>query len=295
LGVARTACQILNDATLSGYYPFDTTATYNDYSVNYFNGIAVGVTTLSRGRLNQAIYFPSNTSYFQAPCFASGRMSPFAFTFSLWVNPASVTGGGSLVHISSAQTGNGTTCYDLLAFTSNGALVAQWSQGSGVVNATQGPIIPANTWTHIAVMYGNTNGLRLFVNGQLSASSLNTGSTSYTSFDNQQYVTLGINNPWALTTTTTCQNGTIPIRARNGPQKSGPARFKAARMFSRPARSDLNLAQPGPEDIFYYRDFFPIEFENHFRNHQRCWEQITSVIKNMIRLDYRNYNEIQTR
>jgi hypothetical protein len=60
-------------------------------------------------------------------------------------------------------------------------------------------------------------------------------------------------------------------RARNGPKKSGPARPKAARIFSRPARPDLNLAQPGPdrpkkfsrparpgpgpEDIFYYRDF----------------------------------------
>ena len=212
LGVARNACQILNDATLSGYYPFDTNGTFNDYSVNYFNGIAVGVTTLSRGRLNQAIYFPSATSYFQASPFASGRMSSFAFTFSLWINPASVTGGGSLMHISPTQTGNGTTCYDLLVFTSTGALVAQWAQGgTNIVNATQGPVIPANAWTHVAVMFGSSNGLRLFVNGQLSASSLNTGGTSYTSFDNQQYVTLGTNNPWALTTTTTCQNGTIPI------------------------------------------------------------------------------------
>ena len=213
LGVARNACQILNDATLSGYYPFDTNGTFNDYSVNYFNGIAVGVTTLSRGRLNQAIYFPSTPSYFQASPFASTRVyvNLFAFTFSLWVNPASVTGGGSLMHISPTQTGNGTTCYDLLAFTSTGALVAQWVQNSGVVNATQGPVIPANAWTHVAVLYGSINGLRLFVNGQLAASSLNTGTQNFPNFDNQQYVTLGTNNPWALTTTTTCQNGTIPI------------------------------------------------------------------------------------
>jgi hypothetical protein len=209
--VARNACQILNDATLTAYYPFDTTATFNDYSVNYFNGIAVGLTTLSRGRLNQAIYFPSSINYFQAPCFSSGRISSFAFTYSFWVNPASLTNGGTLIHISTVASGNGTTCYDLLAFTSSGALVAQWMQNTGVVNATQGPIIPANTWTHVAVLFGSANGIRLFVNGQLSASSQTTGNVNYQSFDNPQYVTLGTNNPWGITGTSTCQNGTITI------------------------------------------------------------------------------------
>jgi hypothetical protein len=211
-GSARNACQILNDATLAAYYPFDTNATFNDYSVNLFNGIAVGVTTLSRGRLNQAIYFPSTTSYFQAACFQSTRVNSFAFTFSLWVNPVSVTGGGSLVHISSTQNGITSTCYDLIAFTSTGALVAQWVQGgTGVVNATQGPIIPANTWTHVAVVYGSQNGVRLFVNGVLSASSQTSGSVIIANFDSPQYVTLGTNNPWALSTASACQNGTIPI------------------------------------------------------------------------------------
>ena len=211
VGVARTACEIYNDATLSAYYPFDTNGTFNDYSVNLFNGISVGVTTLSKGRLNQAIYFPSNISYFQAPCFTSTRLSTFAFTFSLWVNPASLTGGGSLVHISNSQNGLTSTCYDLISFTSTGALVAQWVQGSGVGNATQGPIIPANTWTFVAVMFSAANGFRLFINGQLSSASLNTGGASFNGFDNPQFVTLGTNNPWGLTTASACVNGTIPI------------------------------------------------------------------------------------
>jgi hypothetical protein len=123
-----------------------------------------------------------------------------------------MTGGGSLVHISSTQNGITSTCYDLLAFTSTGALVAQWVQGgTGVVNATQGPIIPANTWTHVAVVYGSQNGVRLFVNGVLSASSQTSGSVIIANFDSPQYVTLGTNNPWALSTASACQNGTIPI------------------------------------------------------------------------------------
>jgi hypothetical protein len=122
-----------------------------------------------------------------------------------------VTGGGTLIHISSTQNGMGT-CYDLLVFTSTGALVAQWMQNAGnIVNATQGPIIPANTWTHVAVLFGSANGIRLFVNGQLSASSPTTGGITLANFDNPQYVTFGTNNPWGLSATSTCQNGTITI------------------------------------------------------------------------------------
>ncbi|CAF0855990.1 unnamed protein product [Rotaria sordida] len=68
-GVARTACQIYNDATLITYYPFDTTDALLDRSVNLIHGIAFDLTTVSSGRLQQAISFKINTSYFQAQCF----------------------------------------------------------------------------------------------------------------------------------------------------------------------------------------------------------------------------------
>jgi hypothetical protein len=122
-GVARNACEIYNDATLLARYPFDTTGNSNDYSVNLFNGISSGTTTISDGYFGQAIYFSSNTSYFQAQCLASLNINNQPFSFSLWVNPTTVGSGGSLVHISSLSTGGGTLCYDLLAFTATGALV----------------------------------------------------------------------------------------------------------------------------------------------------------------------------
>ena len=161
-----TACQIYNDASLLAFYPFDTTGTFSDYSANYINGISMSTTSLSKGRLNQAIYFASSPSFFQALSYATVRTLSAAFSFSLWVNPASVGSGGSLVHVSSLQNGSGIPCYDLLAFTSTGAVVAQVMLATYFnVSGTQGSILPINTWTHIAVIYGQTNGLRLFING----------------------------------------------------------------------------------------------------------------------------------
>lgn len=193
------------------YYPFDTTGTYNDYSVNLFNGVGVNTVTLSPGRIGQAIYFPSNTSYFQAQCFITVKIQYQAFSISLWVNPSNATGGGSLIHISTLQGGNGTICYDLLAFTSTGALVLQWPQVGSPVNASLGGIIPANEWTHIAVVYGIVNGIRLFINEQLSTESQNYANLNLQDPGYTMFVTLGTNSPVGLATSTACPSGSIPF------------------------------------------------------------------------------------
>ncbi|CAF1538704.1 unnamed protein product, partial [Adineta steineri] len=206
-GVVRTNCQILNDASLVVYYPFDTTATWNDYSVNLCNGIASGVITMSEGRVNQAISFQSSTSYFQSQCYPKIRNVDTSFSISLWFNPTSFTGGGSLVHISTNPSGT-LYCYDLLAFTTTGALVMQWMQSNTTINSTLGPVISVNTWTHVAVVYSTTNGIRLFINGQFSTSSLNTGSLIYDSYT-PQYITLGNVGSLGPASWITCVTGSI--------------------------------------------------------------------------------------
>lgn len=209
-GVARTACQIYNDVTLLAYFPFDTTATFNDYSVNLFNGIAAGTTTISQGRSGQALYFSSATSYFQAKCYPHlGTINP-PFTFALWVNPDTLNGGGSLIHASNWQTGSGSNCYDLLSFTSTGALVVQLMQSTTVVNAYQGPVVPVNTWTHIAIVYSSVYGVRFHINGQLTAVSPNVG-MAIISYTEPQYITLGNNSPLGPSGSIICLNGSIPI------------------------------------------------------------------------------------
>ncbi|CAF4107369.1 unnamed protein product [Rotaria sp. Silwood2] len=211
-GVARSACQIYNDASLIAYYPFDTTGIYNDYSVYLCNGIASGTTAVSSGRVNQAISFTSSTSYFESQCFPRMRGSDQSFSFSLWVNPTSTTGGGTLVHLSTNSNGNGT-CYEPLVFTSTGDLVFQWmTTGPTSVSNAEGPVISANTWTHIAVVYGFTNGVRLFINGQFSTSSPSSGSINlYNSINVPWYIILGNKSPLGSSASISCSSGSIPI------------------------------------------------------------------------------------
>ncbi|UJR27614.1 hypothetical protein I4U23_008895 [Adineta vaga] len=173
VGIVRTACQIYNVTTLIEYYSF------------YTNGILVSIATLPNGRVGQAIYFRLGTSYFQAFCFSFLRL----------INPTSLIGSGSLIHISAIQNGSRSICYDLLAFSSTGALIVQWIQNTGVVNGTLGRTIPVNTWTHIAVVYGLASGLRLFVNGLFSSSSQNTNNLSLQDYNVPIYITLSTNSP----------------------------------------------------------------------------------------------------
>ncbi|CAF1146911.1 unnamed protein product [Adineta ricciae] len=209
-GSTRTTCQIYNDATLVVYYPFDSNGTWNDYSVNLCNGIASGTTAVSIGRVGQAVSFTSSTSYFQALCYPRLRSYEQSFSFSLWINPTSNIPSGTIIHLSTMANGSGT-CYDLLAFTSSGALVCQWMQPGPNVNSTMGPSIPSNTWTHIAVVYNNVNGIRLFVNGQFATSSLNTGTLSLQDLNPVAYITLANVGSIGPPVPASCLAGSIPI------------------------------------------------------------------------------------
>lgn len=212
-GSARTACQIYNDATLTAYFPFNTIDPFNDYNVNLFNGIASNTTSISGGHTGQAIYFSLNTSFFQVKCFSDIRNVSHSnppFTFSLWLNPSTSTNGGSIIHISNLPYGNGSFCYDLLALTSTGALVVQLMQPTLTVAGLQGPALPTNTWTHVAVIYSQLDGIRLFINGQLSITSLITSNPLYMAkWDFPLYITLGNNNLVGPSAGVTCAVGSI--------------------------------------------------------------------------------------
>ena len=211
-GVARTACEILNDATLIAYYPFDSTDTFLDRSVYLLHGFAVGVTTIAAGRIQQAISFDGNTSFFQAQSFPTMRATFTLFSVALWVKPSAVIGGGSIVHISTLQNGNGSVCYDLLGFTAAGALVAQLMASATVLNSVQGTVLPVDTWTHVAVVYSSTNGLRLFINGQVIAAV----ASSIIPNQNNNFITLGNNGPGFTIPSGVCLASTVAARAYRG-------------------------------------------------------------------------------
>ena len=117
---AKSSCQIYNDALLVAYFPFDTNGTLNDRSASVSPGTSSG-TTITSGYVQEALLFSANTSsFFQSACFPYFRRS-LTFTLLLWVNPTYVTGGGTLVHVSSDQ--NGTRCFDMFGMKVNGTVI----------------------------------------------------------------------------------------------------------------------------------------------------------------------------
>lgn len=204
-GTVRSACQIFNDANLLVHFPFDKTQQLLDYSNYNFYGYALNTATFSSGRIQQAILFNSSTSYFQSQCFPTPRTT-VTFSISLWINPMSVIGGGTIVHLSLLQNGTGTPCYDLLALTSTGQIVAQLLYSSTNVTDFLGPVLPNNTWTHLTLVHGYVNGMRLFVNGVLQIMSRPYAAIPIYTY-NTLFVTLANTNPQGPTYSVNCPSG----------------------------------------------------------------------------------------
>ncbi len=61
---AKNASEILDDATLTTWHSFDSSSPYSDSGPLRLTVTAVNVTSVS-GRVNQAISFTSNSSYYQ--------------------------------------------------------------------------------------------------------------------------------------------------------------------------------------------------------------------------------------
>ena len=207
-GSARSLCQIYNDATLTAYFPFDSATMFQDHSANGFHGFGIGLTSVSTGRVGQAIYFGTSTSYFQAECFTNDLSNDPPFSIAFWIKPMSPTRGGSLVHISDLQNGN-DSCYDLIALTSSGALIVQVPQTASIFNVLASPTISNNTWTHVTIIYSRNHGIRIFIDGQVTSTSSSTNNMSRLQFNQPMYMTIGNVGPLGQTIPTVCRNGSI--------------------------------------------------------------------------------------
>lgn len=157
---AKTYCQILHDATLIAFFPFN----YNSIDVgpNSMSGTIISSYSWVAGRAQGALSFTAWNSYFYT-CgyYALGRNLPYSI--SLWVNPSARS--GTILHLSSSSTGLSAWCLPMIGFHSNESLVIQTS--TGTVLSLIGPIIPLNVWTHLLVTWSSSNGLSLYLNGEL--------------------------------------------------------------------------------------------------------------------------------
>ncbi|CAF1024422.1 unnamed protein product [Adineta steineri] len=194
----KSASEILDIATLVLYYSFDSNTITTDSGPNRINGTSVNATSTSSGRVNSAISFQGNSSYFQANGLVLFGTSDLPYSFSLWINPGSVTNGILLF-----AWKNASWCLPVLGFTSAGHLytTSKTSHNSTLLNSSL--IIPTNVWTHVAHTYAPSTGIRLYINGTLSASSsaFNFSSTS-------SPISIALAN---CVNTTLCSCSTVPI------------------------------------------------------------------------------------
>jgi hypothetical protein len=184
-GTAKTATQILNDATLVAYYSFDCSSYPAwDSGPNGITGTAVALVSGEGGRVGQSYLFNSNSAYFQATGLVLLGQSYSPYSFAMWVNP-SVTNGGTILHVSSSTDGTGW-CVPFIGLSSSGQLVVNsWNGGVIQVN---GPVLTVGHWVHIAQTYSQADGIILYINGILYAQS---SSFVYAAYGAPMTVTLG--------------------------------------------------------------------------------------------------------
>ena len=81
---AKSACEILNDATLAAYFPFD--GSFADAGPNFLSVASSGASLVS-GFVRQALYLSGSNSYFQIIGLTGlGRVN-HPFSIALWIYP----------------------------------------------------------------------------------------------------------------------------------------------------------------------------------------------------------------
>ncbi len=100
---AKTACEILNDATLVAYFSFD--GNYIDSGPNSLSITSSGA-SFTTGYINQGIYLSGSNSYLQVSGLVSLGRSNYSYSLAFWIYPIVK---GVLVHISSNSTGKSST------------------------------------------------------------------------------------------------------------------------------------------------------------------------------------------
>jgi hypothetical protein len=167
-GTAKTAAQILNDATLVAYYSFDCSSYPAwDSGPNGITGTAVGLVSGEGGRVGQSYLFNSSSSYFQATGFVLLGQSYSPYSFAMWVRP-SVTNGGTILHVSQNTNGTGW-CLPFIGLSSSGQLVVNGYNDA--VIQVNGSFLAVGQWVHITQTYSQADGIILYINGVLYAQS----------------------------------------------------------------------------------------------------------------------------
>ncbi|CAF4097271.1 unnamed protein product, partial [Adineta steineri] len=180
----KTSAELLDEATLVAYYPFDNS--YTDFGPNQIiNSTSVSTMFDSSGQFNQCLLINStNLSYFQTTGFYYLGQTSYSYSFSLWIYP--FVNNGTILQVSSSNS----WCVPMIGFDISGRLTIQTMSSNGVyaVSLTSGTL-SLNQWTHVAMTYSTINGIQLFMNGVFMVG--NNTVTSYSASGQISTITIG--------------------------------------------------------------------------------------------------------
>ena len=160
---SKTSQEILRDATLTLYVSFDGNSIFDEGPLR-INGSVVGSTNFVSGRQGQALQIDySPDSYFTVQGLVLLGRSNQSYSFAIWIQPAAIQ-KSTVIHMSATPDGTGWRLPIIGLSSTNQLVTASWD---GVGVQVTGPVILANSWTHVVSTYSLTNGLRLYANGSL--------------------------------------------------------------------------------------------------------------------------------
>ena len=164
----KNAAEVLMDATLVCYFPFDSTI-YGDLGPLSLYATGSGVSLANNaGRINSAASFTSASTYLVIGGLTRLGTIGQAYSLSFWIKPTTIT-GGTIVHVSRCNMNcTSNWCLPFIGLTSSGEIAVQsWSGRLPRLITLTGPTLSTNIWTHVVQTYSSTNGMRLFINGNL--------------------------------------------------------------------------------------------------------------------------------
>jgi hypothetical protein len=183
-GVA-SSCEILEMATLAASFTFDGSSPLQDQGPNSVSSQASNYTFVT-GQMLQAISLTGEpSSFFQAWGFLALGIPNQPFSFSLWIQPQSLS--GTILQLSTNASGTGS-CIPFMGFSSNGTLIVQVKTNTSFVAASYFTL-QLNTFSHVVQTWSITNGLQLYVNAVLVSSAV--ASSYLASSASVNYLTVG--------------------------------------------------------------------------------------------------------
>lgn len=181
---AKSASEILADATLVVYYSFDGTSLTNGMGPNKLNGSLSNAAAVT-GKVGQGLAFTGLvSSYLQIYGFYQLGQSNKPFSFSLWVCPYSIN-GGVLIQKSTYSNSTGW-CYSFIGLNYLGQITMTIATTNNPLII--GPILSVRTWTHLGYTYSTTNGIRMYISGNLFGT---TGAVSFGSSGTIDWLSIG--------------------------------------------------------------------------------------------------------